>query len=135
MNNFTEKKLNKGVIHLYDFGAVKLHAYQTNDFLADEVFIFEKNGKAVMLEAPAFYENNEETKTYLESLGLELEGILLAYHMAGGTLYPEAKKYATKNAEDFALNGGGKALMDNFSSIWTDAFDREVHKITDYLEE
>ena len=37
--------LNKGVISEYDFDAVKLYAYKTNDFIDDEVFILVKKMK------------------------------------------------------------------------------------------
>ena len=36
-------------MNVYDFGGIKLHAYKTNDFIDDEVFIVEKNGKAVVI--------------------------------------------------------------------------------------
>lgn len=45
-NAFETVKLAKGEVNVYDFGAVKLHAYKTNDPIDDEVFIIEKNGKA-----------------------------------------------------------------------------------------
>lgn len=51
---FTSVKLEKGEVYVYDYSGVKLHAYKTNDFLDDEVFIVEKNGKAVVIESPAF---------------------------------------------------------------------------------
>lgn len=53
-NTFTTVKLTKGEMNIYDFGSVKLHAYKTNDFLDDEVFVVEKNGKAVVIESPCF---------------------------------------------------------------------------------
>ena len=37
--NFETIRLSQGEMHIYDFGAVKLHAYQTGDPLADEVLI------------------------------------------------------------------------------------------------
>lgn len=39
-----KKELGKGTMEVHDFGAVRLHAYQTNDPLADECFLVEKNG-------------------------------------------------------------------------------------------
>lgn len=41
-HTFRTISLQKGEINLYDFGAIKLHAYKTNDPMDDEVFIFEK---------------------------------------------------------------------------------------------
>lgn len=40
--NYTQIKLNKGEIALYNFANIKLHAYKTNDPIDDEVFIVEK---------------------------------------------------------------------------------------------
>ncbi len=57
MKELKQIKLQKGEIELYDFGEIKLHAYKTNDPLADEVFIVEKNGKVVVIESPCFYDN------------------------------------------------------------------------------
>ena len=50
-NNFKTVKLGKGVMEIYDFGAVKLHAYKTNDLITDECFLLEKGGKMFMVEA------------------------------------------------------------------------------------
>ena len=54
-NTFTAVKLSKGEVNVYDFGTVKLHAYKTNDFIDNEVFIVEKAGKAVILESPCLF--------------------------------------------------------------------------------
>ena len=67
-NTFTTVNLKKGEMNIYDFGNVKLHAYKTNDFIDDEVFILEKNGKAVIIESPCFFDNNEELTEYLKNI-------------------------------------------------------------------
>ena len=51
-HDFTTIPLGQGEIHRYDFGGVRLHAYQTGDPLADEVFLLEKGGRFVVLESP-----------------------------------------------------------------------------------
>lgn len=106
-NTFTTVKLTKGEMNIYDFGGIKLHAYKTNDFIDDEVFIVEKNGKAVIIESPCFFDNINELTEYLNNV--EVNGVLIAYHGAGATFLPEAPKYATQNAVDYSKNGGGKA--------------------------
>lgn len=131
-NTFTSVKLAKGEMNVYDFGGVKLHAYKTNDFIDDEVFIVEKNGKAVVIESPCFFENNKELAEYLENV--EVAGMLVAYHGAGATFLPDVPKYATQNAVDFSKNGGGKALIDNFTGAFGEIFDPSVHKITNVIE-
>lgn len=126
-------KLVKGEMNLYDFGAVRLHAYKTNDFIDDEVFIVEKSGKAVVIESPCFFDNSAELAEYLKDM--EVAGMLVAYHGAGASFLPEVPKYATRNAVDYSENGGGKALIENFTNAFGEAFDSSVHKITHIIGE
>lgn len=132
-NTFTAIKLAKGEINVYNFGTVKLHAYKTNDFIDDEVFIVEKDGKAVIIESPCFFDNNKELAEYLNDV--KVEGILVAYHGAGATFLPDVPKYATQNAADYSANGAGKALIDNFTGAFGEIFDNSVHKITNIIGE
>lgn len=132
-NTFETVKLTKGEVNVYDFGTVKLHAYKTNDFIDDEVFVVEKNGKAVIIESPCFFDNNKEFTEYLN--GLEVAGMLIAYHGAGATFMPNVPKYATKNAVEYSENGGGKGLITNFTNTFGDIFDNSVHQITNTIEE
>lgn len=131
-NTFTTVKLAKGEMNIYDFGTVKLHAYKTNDFIDDEVFIVEKNGKAVVIESPCFFDNNKELDEYLKDV--TVEGMLVAYHGAGATFLPDVPKYATQNAKEYSENGGGKALIDNFTGAFGEIFDNSVHNITNVIE-
>ncbi len=132
-NTFKAVKLNKGEMSIYDFGSIKLHAYKTNDFIDDEVFVVEKNGKAVIIESPCFFDNNEELEQYLKDI--EVEGMLVAYHGAGAAFLPKVPKYATLNAIDYSKNGGGKALVNKFASAFGDIFDSSIHKITNIIGE
>lgn len=137
MKNITVKntRLSKGEMHIYDFGGIKLHAYKTNDLIDDEVFILEKNGQAVIIESPCFFENNQELAEYIKNQQLTAAGILIAYHGAGGTFLPDTPKYATQNAIDYSKNGGGKALIDNFTQAFGSAFDPSIHEVTNLLNE
>ena len=89
-NTFKTVKLTKGELNIYDFGSVKLHAYKTNDFIDNEVFIVEKDGKAVIIESPCFFDNNKELAEYLKDV--EVEGMFIAYHGAGATFLPEVPR-------------------------------------------
>ena len=131
-NTFKTITLTKGEMHIYDFGKVRLHAYKTNDFMTDEVFIIEKNKKAVIIESPCFFDNNQELEEYLKDV--EVEGILIAYHGAGASFLPNVPKYTTQNAKNYSENGGGKALIDNFTTVFGNAFDNSIHKITNIIE-
>lgn len=132
-NTFSTVKLTKGEMNIYDFGSIRLHAYKTNDFIDDEVFIVEKNGKAVLIESPCFFDNIGELTEYLKDI--KVEGMLVAYHGAGATFLPEAAKYATQNAADYSANGGGKALIDNFTGAFGEIFDHSIHEITNVIGE
>lgn len=132
-NTFETVKLTKGEVNAYYFGTVKLHAYKTNDFIDDEVFVVEKNGKAVIIGSPCFFDNNKEFTEYLN--GLEVAGMLIAYHGAGATFMPNVPKYATKNAVEYSENGGGKGLITTFTNAFGDIFDNFVHQITNIIEE
>lgn len=131
-NTFENIKLEKGEVNIYDFGNIKLHAYKTNDFIDDEVFIVEKNGKAVIIESPCFFDNIAELEKYLSDL--EVCGILTAYHMAGASFLPDVRKYATKNADEYGHNGEGMALIDKFTKAFGDIFDNSIHTVTDYIK-
>lgn len=131
-NTFKTVTLNKGELNIYDFGTIKLHAYKTNDFIDDEVFIVEKDGRAVIIESPCFFDNIKELTEYLNSL--KVDGMLVAYHGAGATFLPDVPKFATQNAVDYSENGGGKALINNFTASFGEIFDSSVHKITHVIE-
>lgn len=131
-NTLQTVKLSKGEMNVYDFGNIKLHAYKTNDFINDEVFIVEKDGKAVVLESPCFFDNNRELAEYLKNV--EVVGMLVAYHGAGATFLPDVPKYATQNAVDYSQNGGGKALINKFTGAFGEIFDPSVHEITNVIE-
>lgn len=131
-NTFQTIKLAKGEMNVYNFNGIKLHAYKTNDFIDDEVFIVEKNGKAVVIESPCFFDNHRELTEYLEKV--KVEGMLVAYHGAGAAFLPNVPKYATQNAVNYSQNGGGKTLIDNFTGAFGEGFDSSVHKITNVME-
>ena len=134
-NTYETVKLAKGEMHVYDFGTVKLHAYQTTDPIDDEVFLIEKAGKAVVLESPCFHDNIAELTAYLTERKLDAAGMLVAYHGAGATFLPGVPKYATQNAVDYSAQGGGKALIDGFAAAFGDAFDASIHPVDNILTE
>lgn len=131
-NNYVTVKLSKGEMNVYDFGNIRLHAYRTDDPMADEVFVIEKNGRSVIIESPCFFDNEAALADYVKDMNVV--GLLVAYHAAGGKFLPEVKKYATVSAKNYGENGGGKALIDNFTKAFGKPFDCEIHKITEILE-
>lgn len=132
--DFTEISLAKGSVRIYDFGAAKLHAYQTRDLIDDEVFIVEKNGRGFVLEYPCFFDNIAELEGYIADQGISIEGIVAAYHMAGATFLSGTPVYATREADEYGHNGGGKALIDGFTAAFGDAFDNTIPDVTNVIE-
>ena len=134
-NTYETVKLTKGEMHVYDFGAVRLHAYQTHDPIDDEVFLVEKAGQVVVLESPCFHDNIAELTAYLRDWELEPAGMLAAYHGAGAAFLPGVPKYATQSAVDYSAQGGGKALIDGFAAAFGAAFDPSIHRADHILSE
>ena len=99
-----------------------------------QVFILEKNGKAVVIESPCFFDNNKELEEYISDLNVTIEGMLIAYHGAGAQCLKNIPKYATANAREYSQNGGGKALIDNFTAAFGEIFDNSIHEITNIIE-
>lgn len=132
-NTFKTVNLEKGIMNIYDFGSIKLHAYKTNDFIDDEVFILEKKGKGVIIESPCFFDNIKELTEYLKDI--KIEGMLIAYHGAGASFLPDVPKYATRNAMEYSEKGGGKALVENFAGAFGEIFDASIHNITNVVPE
>lgn len=130
----TVTELAKGEVAVYDFGDIALHAYKTNDLVDDEVFIVEKDGCGIVIEAPCFYDNIRELEAYLADKGIAVEGILIAYHAAGATLLPGTKVYSTKHADEYGHSGGGAALIGNFTAAFGKAFDNSIFTTTDFIE-
>lgn len=133
-NECSTIELGTGSMSVYDFGTAKLHAYKTNDLIDDEVFIIEKNGRSFVIEYPCFFANIEELTRYIAEQGIQIEGIVAAYHMAGATFLPEVPVYATKEADAYGHEGGGKALIDNFTQAFGDAFDASLPQVTNHIE-
>ena len=59
----------RNFVNVYDFGEIKLHAYQTNDLMNDESYILENEDNVLLIEFPAFYDNLEEFENYVKNLG------------------------------------------------------------------
>ncbi|MDR0837733.1 MAG: MBL fold metallo-hydrolase [Propionibacteriaceae bacterium] len=133
-NSSKKIELRQGEVLVFEVGAVKVHAYQSNDPMADEVFILEKDGRALVIEAPCFVDSIAELNEYVRSLPVKVEGTLLSYHMAGATFLPDVPVYATRAADEFAHSGGGKALVTGFGTTFGASFDATIPTVTNVIE-
>ncbi|MDL2253669.1 hypothetical protein LJC49_06290 [Ruminococcaceae bacterium OttesenSCG-928-I18] len=143
---------------VYDFGELKLHAYETNDPITDENFLLETADEVIVIELIGFYDNIEELQGYIDELGKPVNSVIVAYHPAGGDAHPEAQTYASEGLGEAGLVAGfvetfGDAIDGNlpteyelvqpgtmtiggvdFNVIETaDAFDLEIPAINVYL--
>lgn len=109
------KALGVGTMLVYDFGDIQLHAYETEDPIADENFILETPDELIVIELVGFNNNIEELQRYINSLGKPLNNVIVAYHPAGGNAHPEAKMYASEGL-------GEAALVPGFVEVFGDAF-------------
>lgn len=66
---------------------------------------------------------------------MPVEGMLLAYHIAGGTFLKNVKKYTTHHADKYNNRGPGRDLITKFTNNFGDIFDNNSHKITNYIDE
>ncbi|MCM1367260.1 MAG: hypothetical protein NC184_00375 [Roseburia sp.] len=131
----TTVKLEKGEMSVYDFGKVRLHAYKTNDFIDDEVFILEKDGKGVAIELPCFYDNIAELTAYLKDSKIDLVAKLAAYHAAGASFMPEVCVYGTKSSDEYNTVGGGAGLISKFTGAFGAIFDNGTVKVDKFLDD
>lgn len=132
-DDYREVKLAKGNMRIYECDGARLHAYQTNDLIDDEVFVVEKDGHGFVLECPCFFDSIKELEAYLADAGIKVEGILAAYHMAGGTFLEGTPVYATESADAYAHVGGGKDIIDKFTTVFGDAFDNTTCTVTNVI--
>lgn len=130
--NCTAVNLGKGIMNVYDFGKIRLHAYKTNDFIDDEVFILERDGKGVAIELPCFYDNIAELTGYLKNNKIELVAKLVSYHGAGASFMPEVPSYGTQSSDSYNTVGGA-ALVGNFSAAFGEIFDSGIVKAENIL--
>lgn len=105
-------KLGNGNVQIYDFGNLRLHAWQTGDAMQDECFILETPQNIVALEAPPFYSDMEVWKKYVDSLNKPLTDILFSAHIASNDWYGKAKTHATEATSQSMRSGGLKALVE-----------------------
>lgn len=131
------KKINlkKGFVDVYDFGDIKLHAYQTNDLMYDESFILENKDNVLLVEFPAFYDNLEEFENYVKGLNKNIVGKVFSDHPNGGTIFKNVKGYASKGTIKSMKEGTIHNLVTGFETSFGGSFAKEYHNITDILEE
>ena len=127
--------LKKGFVEIYDFGEIKLHAYQTNDLMNDESYILENDNNLLLVEFPAFYDNLEEFEKYVKGLNKNIVGKVFSDHPNGGTILKDIKGYASEGTIKSMKEGTINNLVTGFKTSFGGDFAKEYHEITDILKD
>ena len=128
-------ELGVGTVQVYSFGAVSLHAYQTNDPIDNQCYLVETDTELVGIESPAFHANLTEYAQYIQSLGKPMKHLLLAYHPSGADHLTDAVKLVTDGAAAAMREGGSvRNLIDGFVSAFGSDFDGTVPAVTRTIE-
>ena len=127
--------LKKGFVQIYTFGDIKLHSYQTNDFMYDESYILENKENVLLVEFPAFYDNLGEFEEYVKGLNKNIVGKVFSDHPNGGTCFQNVRGYASEGTIKSMREGTIHNLVTGFETSFGGMFAKEYHEITDVLRE
>lgn len=134
--NKEKVNLSKGFVEVYDFGGVKLHAYQTNDLMSDVCFVLENTENALIIELPPFHSNAEEFEKYVNGLNKTVVGKVFSDHPNGGvSLFNDVKNYASQGTINSMTTGTIRHLNDGFIPSFGADFDEKLPTITEILTE
>lgn len=132
------KKVNleKGVIEIYDFGDMKLHAYQTKDLMEDECFVLENDTDILLIEFPAFRSNLGEFEKYVKGLQKKIVGKVFSDHPnGGGSILTGVPTFASEGTIKSMTEGTIRHLNDGFIPTFGEDFDEKLPEITNVLTE
>lgn len=136
----TTVQLEKGVMWIYNFDDIKLHAYETKDAFGTFVFILEKNGNAVLLESPPCKDNYSELIDYITGLGHQRIDLIVSYHPIGAQFIQTDQLkfthvYSMKEAVEHYATGAGAPSLIGLKQKFGDVFDETIYQPTVLLEE
>lgn len=132
--DYTEKQLTIGKMRIYDFGDIKLHAYETKDALNDECYIIESKNELTGIELPTWEANTKEYQEYVKSLNKPLKQIFVDLHPIGASHFNSVKFISTHGAEKAIADGSTRGTLTALSGI--SGFNAEdVVEMTDYVED
>lgn len=113
--------LKNDSVNVYDYGGVKLHAYFTNDPLADVAYIVEGKKALAGIELPAFTAGLDTWKDYVKSLGKPMNDIFIVCHPAGASYIKGMKVYGTEGAQKSIVSGStGATTQGLFAAFGAD---------------
>lgn len=117
-----EVPLAAGVMTVFDYGDVKLHAYATGDALADEAYIVEGADALVGIELPSFTANLEAWKSYISGLNKPMKDLFVSAHPAGASYAEGMTIYGTEAAKKAIAGGSTAAVTEGLHKAFGDEF-------------
>lgn len=110
-------------VSVYDFGEVRLHAFNTQDAISDVCYLVEGPNALVGIELPAFVDDYKPWLGYAASLGKPFENVWVANHPQGGDQLGDMTVWGTQAAVDSITAGQVRATSDGLAQQFGDAWD------------
>ncbi|MCI5601052.1 MAG: hypothetical protein MR362_07090 [Hallerella sp.] len=99
----------------YDFGAFKMHVYNSGDVMGDASFIVEGKSELVVLEVPLFQENAKEFDAYVAKLQKPIVASITDYHEGA---VKDSKLYVAEGMKSFLVGPIYGGMMKGFQKQW-----------------
>lgn len=94
----TRRQLDGCEVLVYDYGALKLHAFATNDVLNDECFLVEGPDSIAAIEMPQMTDSLREWREYVAKLDKPLSDVFICAHPGSSAIFKDARVMMTKGA-------------------------------------
>lgn len=114
--------VESGSVTVYDFGASKLHVYNTGDALGDVAYIVEGKDALIGIELPSFTANLDAWQNYIAGLDKPMNDIFLCDHATGASYVEGMNVYGTQGAQDSIASGSTYATTQGLYETFGDDF-------------
>ena len=114
--------VESGSVTVYDFGASKLHVYNTGDALGDVAYIVEGEDSLIGIELPAFTANLNTWQSYIAGLNKPMNDLFLCDHATGASYVEGMNVYGTQGAQDSIASGSTYATTQGLYETLGDDF-------------
>ena len=114
--------VKSGSVTVYDFGASKLHVYNTGDALGDVAYIVEGKDALIGIELPSFTANLDAWQNYITGLDKPMNDLFLCDHATGASYVEGMNVYGTQGAQDSIASGSTYATTQGLYETFGDDF-------------
>ena len=114
--------VESGSVTVYDFGASKLHVYNTGDALGDVAYIVEGKDALIGIELPSFTANLDAWQNYIAGLDKPMNDLFLCDHATGASYVEGMNVYGTQGAQNSIASGSTYATTQGLYETFGDDF-------------